>query len=103
MSCNTCKQKPQNNITSLTMVNMEELKTAYEYTLRMSEMNTEKWDTVIDVYLQLFPTKNTINRGCKDCMINITKAVQHEYNRLSVKNEEENSNGRKTRTRKTKG
>lgn len=82
MSCTTCKKKKSNNITSLTNVNMEELKTAYEMTSRMSQMNDEKWDFVEDVYFQLFPSQSPFKRNCQECVVNVVNAIHHEYKRL---------------------
>lgn len=100
MSCTTCKQKPRNNISSLVQVNMDELESAYLMTTKMSQMNDDKWDHVIDVYLKLFPTNKIINRKCADCMRNIVKAVEYEYKKHK-QNQKENTNGRKKSNRKT--
>jgi len=100
MGCNTCKQKKGNNITSLTNVNLDDLKQAYEMTSRMSSMNNEKWDFVEDVYFQLFPSQNAFNRNCKDCVIRVVNAIHHEYKRLIVNNDTKTTNGKKRTTKK---
>ena len=84
MGCNTCKKKPANKITTLQSVESDKLKLAYEYTRRMTQMNDEKWDVVEEVYISLFGQK-TLNRNCADCMRNVIKAIEHEYNKIIKK------------------
>ena len=84
-NCHKCKKKSQEPITSLSTetVSFNDVKQAHEYLSIMSQMNDEKWDFVIDVYRQLFPSSQVVNRGCADCLRRISKVITHEYNRMS--------------------
>ena len=82
MACKSCKRKPTNNIKQLSSTNIDDLKTAGEYLSIISQMNDEKWDLVEKVYQDLFGTLKPINRQCKDCLRNVAKAVQYEYNKI---------------------
>ncbi len=79
--CKTCKQK-QKPITSLTQVDSNDLKQAYEYVSIASRMNNEKWDFVEGVYKELYPTKDKINRQCPSCLSAVAKAIEYEYKRI---------------------
>ena len=84
--CLTCKDKRHlNDIKSLTNVDIERLTQAYNYVIKASQMNDEKWDFVEDVYLELFPMKNVINRQCRECLIRVAKSIEYEYRRLTSK------------------
>ena len=81
MGCNACKKKPE-PITSLsTEVSFNRIKQAHNYLSIVSKMNEVRWDYVEDVYLELYPTKSKILRTCSDCLRNVAKAIEYEYNK----------------------
>ena len=83
MACNSCKKKPANNITNLsTDINHDDLKKAYHYVSRNASMTDEKWDFVEQVYRDLFPSAQKINRSCSPCLTQLTKVIIHEYEKI---------------------
>lgn len=85
-NCKTCKKQPK-DITTLSLVDFNEVKQAYEYVSIASRMNDEKWDFVEEVYLKLFPARNPVNRQCGKCLANIAKGIEYEYKRLKNENQ----------------
>tara|TARA_R110000822_G_scaffold95196_4_gene217844 strand:+ start:367 stop:630 length:264 start_codon:yes stop_codon:yes gene_type:complete len=79
--CLSCKRKPV-DVSTLQTTDLEKLTQAFDYLQRASEMNHEKWDLVEDVYMDLFPSKQKLNRSCRDCLRNVAKGIEHEYRRL---------------------
>ena len=84
--CQTCKKQPK-DITTLSTVDFNDVKLAYEYVSIASRMNDEKWDFVEDVYLRLFPAKKPMNRQCGKCLANVAKGIEYEYKRLKNENQ----------------
>lgn len=80
--CTTCKKQPK-PVVSLTTVEPERLKQAYDYISIASQMNNEKWDYVEEVYQELYPAKQKINRQCRQCLSAVAKAIEYEYKRLN--------------------
>lgn len=83
--CLSCKKKPENQVTNLQTYDEDLLLEAGEYLQRITEMTPDKWDVVEDIYLQIYPTGNRLNRTCGDCLRNVTRAVLYEYNKLKNK------------------
>lgn len=83
MACNTCKKKNEKPVVSLNSVDFNDVKLAYDKTTIITKMTEDDWDFVIDVYKQLFPSAQAVNRKCGDCMRRICQSLEHEYKRLS--------------------
>ena len=79
--CLTCKDKKENNLTSLTDVPFEDIEKAYNYVVRSYTMNDEKWDFVEEVFRELYPTAAPLNRKCPPCLRNTAKSIEYEYNK----------------------
>lgn len=76
--CKTCKKQPA-PVESLTTVNFEDLQQAYDYVSIASKMTNERWDFVEEVYKELYPAKQKINRQCGQCLGAVAKAIEYEY------------------------
>ena len=77
--CKTCKKT--STIVNLTTdnVSFEDVKTAYDYLQIVTKMDNEKWDFVEDIYNQIYPSKQKLDRGCSACLRNVAKAIEYEY------------------------
>jgi hypothetical protein len=84
--CSTCKKQPKTT-KSLINVELDRVEKAYQMLQTPSLMDDTKWDYVEDVYMELFPAKSLINRQCRECLVNVAKAVEYEYRRLKRKTE----------------
>ena len=76
--CKTCKKQPT-PVASLLSVNFDNLKQAYDYVSIASKMDNERWDFVEEVYKELYPAKQKINRQCGTCLSAVAKAIEYEY------------------------
>lgn len=83
MSCNSCKKKKVNTIKKLSInPQYDRLKQAYEYVSIASTMNNEKWDYVEEVMNEIYPQPHPLNRKCPDCLRQMAKLVEYEYNKI---------------------
>lgn len=89
MGCNSCKNKPANNITNLQEaiggVNIDELKQAYQYIQIISKMNNEKWDLVEKVIQDIYPGTAPLQRNCRTCLEKFVRLINYHYNQLKKK------------------
>jgi len=76
--CKTCKKQPE-TVHSLTTIDLDDLKQAFEYVSIATQMNTEKWNFVEGVYKELYPGKKPLNRQCSSCLSAAAKAIEYEY------------------------